>query len=81
MRVDVKLTGEDLKDLEDLAKYTLTKIALLVERHSEITATGNMNLWRAFFDEVLMMYVTGLLVAHMEALQTTVKGFEGGSGI
>lgn len=85
MRIRVELTEQDLRDLNSLAHYTLNRIAQIVERHGEIMGTGNINLWRAFLNEMLILYVSALLDTHIDVLQTAIdnwaKEFEEGGGV
>jgi hypothetical protein len=72
-RVDIELTEDDLRELGKLAQRTLTKLALIIKRHIEDTGIEDDNLWRSFLDELLMMYVSGLLETHRRLLEITVE--------
>jgi hypothetical protein len=71
----IVLDDEDKEDLKDLVVYTLSKISFIVDKHMGALGKTNVNLWRAFSDELLMIYVGDLLRIHIEVLQEFVKTF------
>jgi hypothetical protein len=71
----IVLDDEDKEDLKDLVVYTLSKISFIVDKHIGALGKTNVNLWRAFSDELLMIYVGDLLRIHIEVLQEFVKNF------
>jgi hypothetical protein len=71
-RVDIELTEEDFKELGKLAQHTLTKLGLIAKRHIEEIGVEDVNVWRSFLDELLMMYVSGLLETHRHIIKITV---------
>jgi hypothetical protein len=77
----VILDDEDKEDLKDLIVYTLLKISLIVDKHVGALGKTNVNLWRVFSDELLMIYVGDLLKIHIEVLQEFVKTLSKFSGV
>jgi hypothetical protein len=75
------LDDEDKEDLKDLIVYTLSKISFIVDKHIGALGKTNVNLWRGFSDELLMIYVGDLLRIHIEVLQEFVKTFSKISGV
>jgi hypothetical protein len=71
----IVLDDEDKEDLKDLIVYTLSKISFIVDKHIGNLGKANVNLWRAFSDELLMIYVDDLLRIHIEVLQEFFKSF------
>ena len=54
-RVDIELTEEDFKQLGKLAQHTLRRLGLIAKRHIEERGVEDVNVWRSFLDELLMM--------------------------
>jgi hypothetical protein len=72
-RVDIELTEEDFKELGKLAQHTLTRLGLIAKRHIEEIGVEDVNVWRSFLDELLMMYISGLLETHRHIMKITVE--------
>jgi hypothetical protein len=72
-RVEIVLTEGDLKELCKLAQRTLTRLGLIVERHIEDMGIEDVNMWRSFLDELLMMYISGLLETHRRLLEISIE--------
>jgi hypothetical protein len=75
------LDDEDKEDLKDLTVYTLSRISFMVDKHIGALSKTNVNLWRCFSDELLMIYVGDLLKIHIEVLQEFVKTLSKFSGV
>jgi hypothetical protein len=73
VRINVTLTEEDLNELARLIEYSLKQLILIVEKHKEVTGVRDINVWRAFLDELLMNYVSGLLKMHIQILQNATN--------
>jgi hypothetical protein len=71
-RLEVVLTEEEREELGELIQYTLAKLGLIVEKHNEVMSTEDVNVWRSFLDELLMIYVSALMGTHIEILQNTM---------
>jgi hypothetical protein len=70
--INIELTENDLRELGKLAQHTLTKLGLIAKRHIEDIGVEDVNVWRSFLDELLMMYISGLLETHRHIIKITV---------
>jgi len=69
----IVIDEDDVEKLKDLMLNTLSKMSSMADKYVGKVNTNNINRWRGFFDELLMVYVSNLLETHIETMSEFVK--------